>query len=173
MKTGVEEFWMDFDNDFHRFFTLVEFCVLLDDWKQFTDFHGAWSATSSSVKFCLTMMKKDEVFLSLEQKYSRELRDELNSFATEIPIGLNIYKVPTDLTKDNTLDCSGLSPKSRIHFGNNKDFKELTSITFHGELDEGTYLIDCYRDQIPKKKREFYLATASLHESHKLSVAIK
>ena len=122
-------------NDFLKFFTLVEMCVLLEHWAQFTEFHGGWSKTTSSVKFCLTMLKKDEVFLSLEQKYSRELRDELNSFATDIPIGLNIYKVPTDLTKDNTLDCSGLSPKSRIHFGNNKDFKELTSITFHGVME--------------------------------------
>ena len=172
LENGVGEFWMEW-KDFLKYFTLVEFCVILNDWRQFTEYHGSWSQQSSSVKFCLTMMKKDEVFLSLEQKYSRELRDELNTFETEIPIGINLYKVPTSLTSDNKLDLHKLSRKHRVHFGNNADFKELTSITFHDCLDAGTYLVDCYRDEKPKLKREFFFVAASLNESHKMAVNLQ
>ena len=84
LKTGDGEWWMDW-TDFVRYFTVLETCHVLRHCEGLTQHHDTWD---EDVKFyLLTMTSDDEVFISLQQKDTRENRDELNREDTEADIG--------------------------------------------------------------------------------------
>ena len=180
LKTEVGEWWMDF-NDFLQCYTLVEFCHILEDEWRSEDFifhNGSWTPGSPNKFFLMTMDKKDEVFISLEQKFARELRDELRTASTDAPVTLEIFNIGkrhlknakrNRKAKDVSLDLNKLKNAKQIHFGNNADFKELSSVTFFGSLRKGAYLIkaSAYTDS---RDVDFFLRVGSSNGTHQVSV---
>ena len=175
LKTGTGEFWMDYQ-DFLDFYTLVEFTHTLNDWSLPTFYHGSWE-NKKSCKFLLTMFKDDEVFLSLEQKYTRESRDELDSDSTVAPIGVSMFHLPGERTQNLkrhekiAIDKKNLksSAMDQVHFGNTADWKELTSVTFHNAIKQGQYLVKAARFT-KAGSNEFFLRVESRKGNHQLSV---
>ena len=148
LKTEEGEWWMDF-KDFLQCYTLVEFCHILDNkWKSddFVFHNGRWTPGSSNQFYLMKVDRKDDVFICLEQKFARQMRDELRTEATDAPISLEIFNLGNKYLKKNksekmTLDLDKVKRAKQVHFGNNADFKELSSVTFYGSLKRGAYLV--------------------------------
>ena len=71
--------------------------------------------------------RKDDVFICLEQKFARQMRDELRTEATDSPISLEIFNLGNKYLKKNksekmTLDLDKVKRAKQVHFGNNADF---------------------------------------------------
>ena len=175
LKTGTGEFWMNFQ-DFLDYFTLVEFTHILTDWTEPTYFTGMW-INKNHCDFLLTMFQDEEVFVSLEQKYSRELRDEHEEVYTS-QIGLTIFSLPTGIgfedtqsSRSSNLDLGNLEGylDCQLHFGNNADWKEVTTVTFHDNLKKGSYLIRAERLSEYGTK-DFFLRVHSRSGKYQLAV---
>ena len=116
--------------------------------------------------------KKDDVFISLEQKFARQLRDELRTEATDAPISLEIFdlgkKFLKNKSKKRTLDLGSMKNAKQVHFGNNADFKELSSVTFYGSLKKGAYLVkvSAYTET---RNVDFFLRFGSRNGTHDVS----
>ena len=59
---------------------------------------------------------------------------------------LEIFNLGKKSLKNNrsgeiTLDLDKMKNAKQVHFGNNADFKELSSVTFYGSLRKGSYLV--------------------------------
>ena len=56
--------------------------------------------------------------------------------------------------------------RKEISFGNNKDFKSLTSVTFHDVLIAGEYWVEARRSETKIQKQELFLRIATLNTEH-------
>ena len=174
LKTEEGEWWMDF-NDFLQCYTLVEFChILKNQWdtEDFVFLNGTWTSGSSNQFYLMKIDKKDDVFISLEQKFARQLRDELRTEATDAPISLEIFdlgkKFLKNKSKKRALDLGSMKNAKQVHFGNNADFKELSSVTFYGSLKKGAYLVkvSAYTET---RDVDFFLRFGSRNGTHQVS----
>ena len=109
LETGEGEWWMQY-SDLLKYFTMIEFCHLLRDWKEIS-FHGCWSwETTFHSSFTVQLTKHCTIFISLEQKGRREMRDEADSCLTEIPIQLQVFPVVRnknfDQFQENLVQCN-------------------------------------------------------------------
>ena len=140
-KTEEGEWWMDF-KDFLKCYTLVEFCHILDNkWKSddFVFQNGRWTLRSPNQFYLMKVDRKDDVFICLEQKFARQMGDDAS-------ISLEIFNLGNKYLKKNksekmTLDLDKVKHANKVHFGNEADFKELSSVTFYGSLERGGYLV--------------------------------
>ena len=134
--------------------------------------NGTWTPGSSNQYYLMQIDRKDDVFICLEQKFARQMRDELRTEATDAPISLEIFKLGKktlkNMSKKTTLDLDNIKNATQVHFGNNADFKELASVTFYGSLKKGAYLVKVSAST-EKRDVDFFLRFGSRNGTHHVS----
>merc|ERR1712025_316124 len=165
LRTGIGEWWMPYD-DFLKYFTMMELCHLLKGWPEVSD-HNVWdSKTGFQIPYVFSLTKESSVFVCLEQKMRRELRDEADTFWTEIPIQLQIYPINEDHLRNlNAVTLHVPLGENLVKY--NGDFDQVSSVTFRGTLPAGHYLVVAV--SIKHFEADFYLRINAEDRSMKMS----
>ena len=161
LTSGEGEWWMKYE-DLLKYFTMIEFCHLLKGWKQVSE-HSSWSWSSTfQMPFIISLSQDATLFVSLEQKGRREMRDEFDSPYTDVPIELEIYQVPDNI--DPTEMTSDMCGGNLV--ADNGDFDQVSAVTFQGELPAGQYYVIAASPY--RYEADFFIRAASTDDNLEL-----
>ena len=138
MRTGKGEWWMSYE-DFLHYFSVVAVVHINRTWTE-KSLMGSWSPRLNRSQYLLRIFSDTEVKMALSQCHRRQLRDELLTNATDLPIKIDLYQA--------TYGQSGIKVDRRSGSLTDQMFARQRIRTFSSRLEKGTYII------VPSNKKK-------------------